>query len=133
MSRRRNLFSKPWHPFAWALGGMAAIFGIGYLASRKRDLPRLQPYDQDIEAIQGMPFTVAVPRGESFIVASPDVLLQAQVQRGNESHLVLATMPVDEPEYTIETVVVDQGTGDTYPIRIHARPSAALLESEAPA
>lgn len=104
-----------------------AIYG---LTRDPTPIPTVQQWNmQPIRALQGIPITIAVPRGESFLVASPDVMLQAQVQRGNETHLVLVPLVTGEPTYTLSTVVVDRGSGKTYPIELHVRPIESYVQS----
>jgi hypothetical protein len=104
-----------------------AIFG---LTRPPTPIPSVQPWNnKPIRAIQGIAITISLPRGESFIVASPDVRIQAQVQRGNESHLVIVPLIVDEPTYTLETVIVEQGSGRTYPIVLRAQPIQTYVEA----
>jgi hypothetical protein len=108
------------------LSGMA-IYG---LTRPLPPIPAVQKWNQrPLRMLQGLPGTIAFPRGESYIVASPDVLLQAQAQRGNESHLILVPLVTDGPAYTLETVVIEQGSGRTFQIQIHARPITDYVES----
>lgn len=108
---------------ALVLVGMS-IYG---LTRPPTPIPSVQPWNSNpIRALQGAPVTISVPRGESFLVASPDVLLQAQSQQGNESHLVVVPLLTGQPEYTIKTVIVERGSGKVYPVEFLAVPVESL-------
>lgn len=112
---------------AVVLVGMA-IYGLASGPSSPKAIPTVQPWEtRPIRALQGLPITISVPRGEQFLVASPDVLLQAQAQRGMDTHLVIVPLITGEPTYTIQTVVVDRTTNKTYPIEIRAEPIEAYV------
>jgi hypothetical protein len=105
----------------------SAIYGLS--TGGPTAIPAVQPWNQrPIRALQGIPITISVPRGESFLVASPDIMLQAQVQRGNDTHLVIVPLVTGEAAYTLETVIVDRTTNRTYPIELHVRPIESYVE-----
>lgn len=130
MSRRRNPTRETYITIAIASTVTLVGLAIYGLTRPKTPISSVQPWNnKPIRAIQGIPITISVPRGEEFIIASPDIGLVAQVQRGNETHLVIQPMITGEPAYTINTVIVDRGSSRTYPIEVRAVPAEDMLES----
>ena len=78
--------------------------------------------DGDITVLQGQPFAVRLPRGEGFIVASPDVVVKDQADFANETHLSLVSLPIVRKPYGLETVIIEEISGDAYPIHFVAVP-----------
>ena len=104
------------------LGAGAAIGALIYLAWRGRS--KLSPsydWDEDIIVLQGAPFTVKLPRGE-YEVVSDDLLEQAQVHLGNETHLVLVATVSDSEVVEIDAVAVDKVSSDSFDLHIEAHP-----------
>lgn len=105
-----------------------AVYG---LTRPPTPIPTVQPWNsKPIRALQGVGVTIAVPRGEEYLIASPDILLQAQSQQGNESHLVIVPLLTGQPEYVIKTVAVERGSSKVYPLEIRAVPVQSLGESQ---
>lgn len=110
-----------------AVGAVAIGVGLYLLLRSKYSFKPLYEWDdEDMTAVQGNPFTVRLPRGQRYIVASPDVLVQAQHDFANESHLVLVPLPVVATPYELQTVLVEEITGATFPIKFTAVPLEQL-------
>lgn len=109
---------------------IGALLGVGaivatYYVFRTPPLKPIYEAGETMNVVQGHPFTVRFPRGD-YSVGSPDIMIQAQNDLGNETHVVLVTpvSPMGEP-ITIKTVIVEQDSGKPYPIEIVARPVTA--------
>lgn len=108
---------------ATAVGAVAIGVGLYLLLRSKYTFKPLYDWDDDdMHAVQGAPFTVRLPRGQRYIIASPDVLVQAQYDFANETHLVLVPLPVVSTPYELQTVLVEEVTGATFPVKFTAIP-----------
>ncbi len=101
-----------------------AVYG---LTRPPTPIPTVQPWNsKPIRALQGAAITIALPRGEDYLIASPDILLQAQSQQGNETHLIIVPLLTGQPEYTLKTVIVERASSKVYPIEVRAVPVQSL-------
>lgn len=120
----------------YASVGFAAVAGAGlyFLLRPKYRFRSIYDWDDsDITVLQGHPFSVRVPRGQGFIVASPDVIVKSQADFANETHLSLVSLPIVRKPYNLQTSIIEEISGDTYPIRFVAVPMSmfALPAQEA--
>lgn len=124
---------ETWVAVGVASGAVLLAIAVYGLMAPKNAIPAVQKWNtKPIRALQGVGVTVSFPRGESFVVASPDIEIQAQVQQGNESHLVLRPKIVNQPEYRIVTTVIDRTTTRVYPIELLVKPIENYIEGAAP-
>ena len=104
-----------------------AVATVAYFALRAPRMKSIYDWDDDINAAQGHPFTVRVPRG-TYGVSSPDLVIVSELDVGTETHVTMMP-PLQQPEtYEIKAVMVDEGGQMFFPIIVTARPANVYNE-----
>ena len=115
--------------YAAVVSAVVAGAGLYFLLRPKYRFRTIYDWDDgDITVLQGHPFTVRVPRGQGFIVASPDVVVKDQSDFANQTHLSLVSLPIVREPYSLRTAIIEEISGDTYPIRFVAVPMSMFAK-----
>jgi len=117
--------TKRQQAYVWTGVGVASLLGI-YLLYRafKKKGSRLYYPGDEVQSIQGGQFTVRLPRGD-YIVSSPDLQKITEVDLGTSTDVVLMVVTQSADTYTINTTLVDQQSGKSYPLSVVAFPHPA--------
>ena len=104
--------------------GTALILGAYYLM-RGPQFKAIWDWNDLMHTSPGALFRVRMPRGP-YTVASPDLKVHAQTSVGTETLVVMVAPTSELEEYSIKSVLINEDTGETYPIEVVVHPISAI-------
>lgn len=104
--------------------GTALMLGLYYM-TRGPQFKAIWDWNDLIHTSPGALFRVRMPRGP-YTVASPDLKVHAQSSIGTETLVVMVAPVTEVEEYSITSVLINEDTGETYPIEVVVHPISEL-------